>query len=250
MKLKEFFKKEKYKINNFIFLNSIFLFIVFLFYSSFLMNRTNPLTWSYFIISSAGHSFFTLLIFLPFAFFLKFIIPNKSILKFILSFFISVFIFLLFINLKVYAQYRFHINMEVINLVAIGGREIFNFPASSYLYGIFFFFLIYSAELFCSFKLEKIFIDKKLLKSSVCILFFLCLISSHIIHAYADAKNIRIITSSANILPLFKPLTAKRFFQKHNIIETADALEFKNDDFFDSKLDYPRKIFNSNHLKI
>jgi membrane-anchored protein YejM (alkaline phosphatase superfamily) len=131
--------------------------------------------------------------------------------------------------------------MEVVNLVAIGGREIFNFPVSSYLYGIFFFFLIYSAELFCSFKLEKIFIDKKLLKLSVCILLFVCLISSHIIHAYADAKNIRIITSSANILPLFKPLTAKRFFQKHNIIETADALEFKNDDFFDSKLDYPPK---------
>lgn len=239
MKIKEFLAKDRFRINNFIFFNFISLFTVFLFYSLFLMNLSNPWSISYFIISCAGHSFFITILFLPFALFLKYLIPYINILKLIFSFIMAALIFLLFINLKVYAQYRFHINMEVLNLVLIGGREIFNFPASSYLYAFLLFILIFSVQLFFAFKLEKIFAPRKMVKSAVYSLFFICLLSSHMIHAYADAKNMRIITSSANILPLFKPLTAKRFFQKHNIIETADAIEFKNDAFFDSKLDYP-----------
>lgn len=253
MYLKNLFKINSYKLNNFIFFNSFFLFALFLFYSSFLTNKSNPYSWMYFLISIAGHSFFILLIFAVFAFILKLLIKNKNILKFILSFIMSAIIFIFFINLKVYAQYRFHINMEVVNLVIVGGREIFNLPASSYFYALALFILIFSAELFIAFKVEKFILPKKYLKISFGIIFFSCLICSHLIHAYADAKNIRLITASANILPLFKPLTAKRFFDKHNIIKTADALEFKSDDFFNSKLNYPPQNIepgSSNNLNI
>ncbi|MCB9494355.1 MAG: DUF3413 domain-containing protein [Desulfobacteraceae bacterium] len=221
--------------------NFFFIFGVFLLYSQFLMNKTNPYSLSYFFISITGHSFFILLLMLPLALILKLLILNKKILKIALSFIMSSAIFLLFINFKVFAQYRFHINMEVLNLILIGGREIFDLPASSYLYAIILFAFILSVEFAFAFKFEKIITINKNIKLSVGIIVFTSLVLSHLIHAYADAKNIRIITSSANILPLFKPLTAKRFFQKHGIVETADALEFKNNDFFNSKLDYPPK---------
>jgi hypothetical protein len=139
--------------------------------------------------------------------------------------------------------------MEVLNLIVIGGREIFNLPASSYFYALILFILIFSVQLLFSLKIEKILHIKKNIKIMIGIFIFVSFVSSHLIHAYADAKNIRIITSSVNLLPLFKPLTAKRFFEKHGIVETAGALEFKDNDFFNSKLDYPPKNleFNSSN---
>jgi len=238
MKLKK--TTAKLDLKKILVLNYFFIFAVFILYSAFLFNKTNPYTISYFLIAASAHSFSILLLLYPFYLIANYLSPGKKTAGMIISLLTSALIVFFILNYKVFLQYRFHINMEVMNLIFVGGSDIFSFPLSTVLYGLFIISAVFAAELFIVFKFKFPKKINKKLKISFISVVLLTVFSAHVIHAYADAKNFRYITTSAHVLPYFSPLTAKGFFEKHNLVETVNTKTFVDKDF-KSQLNYPPK---------
>ncbi|MGM0608877.1 MAG: sulfatase-like hydrolase/transferase [Candidatus Muiribacteriota bacterium] len=238
-------KTPKLNLKKILVLNYFFIFAVFILYSAFLFNKTNPYTISYFLIAASAHSFSILLLLYPFYLITNYLSPGKKTAGLIISLLTSAVIIFFIINYKVFLQYRFHINMEVMNLIFVGGGDIFSFPLSTVLYGLFIISAVLAAELFIVFKFRFPGTINKKIKASFISVVLLSFFSAHFIHAYADARNFRYITTSAHVLPYFSPLTAKGFFEKHNLIETVNTKTL-SDKNFKSQLNYPPKELKFN----
>ncbi|HBU0449086.1 TPA: DUF3413 domain-containing protein, partial [Klebsiella pneumoniae] len=52
--------------------------------------------------------------------------------------------------------------------------------------------------------------------------FFISFISSHLIYIWADANFYRPITMQRANLPLSYPMTARRFLEKHGLLDAQD----------------------------
>jgi membrane-anchored protein YejM (alkaline phosphatase superfamily) len=152
MKLKK--TTAKLDLKKILVLNYFFIFAVFILYSAFLFNKTNPYTISYFLIAASAHSFSILLLLYPFYLIANYLSPGKKTAGMIISLLTSALIVFFILNYKVFLQYRFHINMEVMNLIFVGGSDIFSFPLSTVLYGLFIISAVFAAELFIVFKFK------------------------------------------------------------------------------------------------
>ncbi|PID77869.1 MAG: hypothetical protein CSB21_03410 [Deltaproteobacteria bacterium] len=230
---------KNFNLQNFLFLNTLALFCLFFTYSSMLPNSSNMASMFFFIISALGHAFSIVLITWPFFYILKKIIKkNKFFIPFPVLFF-SCLLFFMAINYKVFLQYRFHINMEIINLFFVGGKDIFSFQFSEYLYASVLFLVMFFAEILFALKINFYSRFSKFVKIIIFFFLFLSIISSHLIHALADAKNSRYITTASRQLPYFYPLTAKRFLEKHKIVRVEQRDIANINKKFHSQLQYP-----------
>ncbi|MGL4666846.1 MAG: DUF3413 domain-containing protein, partial [Saezia sp.] len=119
----------------------------------------------------------------------------------------------LIMDIKVFEQYKFHLNYVLINLVF--SDNIVSFGAKTWIIAIFAFLLIFAIEYALLFSLEKI---QRKLPSQIfygfALIFLICLAATHTIHIWAAANSYRPVTMVKKYLPLFYPATSSRLVER------------------------------------
>lgn len=136
---------------------------------------------------------------------------------------------LLLLDSVVYAQYRPHLNLVVLDLVVGGGTEIFSFSWATWLTVALTVAGLLILQLFFSVMARRWIARKSGRRRKWQWVLWLAMVvvmaAGHLIHAWSDATYYRPVTALARHLPLFYPLTAKHFLQRHGIIDMADQRE-------------------------
>ncbi|KYN86711.1 choline-sulfatase [Vibrio cidicii] len=145
----------------------------------------------------------------------------------------------LFIDTIVFAQYRFHINAVVLELVMSG--QIVSFPLSTWLMVIGGVAILLAAQWGVIRWLEAGAPVRKLkLGRKFALLTFMALLATNAIHIWAAAHAYQPVTTVKRYLPLFYPATADKFMRKRGwvdeeALERQKALAFKRK----NDLNYP-----------
>lgn len=126
----------------------------------------------------------------------------------------------LFIDTVVYAQYRFHINAVMLDLVM--SSQIVSFPLSSWLMVIGGFLAVCAAQYFLICWLEKgIPLAKWKIGKKFAWLSVLTLLLSNAIHIWAAAHVYQPVTVTKRYLPVFYPMTSNKTMKKYGWIDEA-----------------------------
>ena len=147
----------------------------------------------------------------------------------------------LFIDTMVYAQYRFHINAVMLELVMSG--QIVSFPLSTWLMTIFGIVLLWAVQYALIVWFEKaIPLPRWKLGKKYTYLTIITLLLSHGIHIWAAANMYQPVTVTKRYLPLFQPATSTKTMKKYGWVneealekQKAMSLERKSD------INYPLK---------
>ncbi|EJN6829598.1 DUF3413 domain-containing protein [Vibrio cidicii] len=145
----------------------------------------------------------------------------------------------LFIDTIVFAQYRFHINAVVLELVMSG--QIVSFPLSTWLMVIGGVAILLAAQWGLIRWLEAGAPVRNLkLGRKFALLTFMALLATNAIHIWAAAHAYQPVTTVKRYLPLFYPATADKFMRKRGwvdeeALERQKALAFKRK----NDLNYP-----------
>ncbi|MCL2626355.1 MAG: sulfatase-like hydrolase/transferase [Cystobacterineae bacterium] len=236
-------KKEKNRHGFFLFMGAGFLgFIVFIINLLKCNIDTDWLSWIYYIPTSLGHaSLFALvlylLIYVPFSFVLK---SHKipSIVFIVLGVVLQT---ILILNVFVFSFYRFHINGFVVELILHAGKETFVFETKLYIQ--FALFIIFAAIL--PYVLVFLFAKKwsrrprkkQIIAISICLI--ICVLFSHLGHAFAAALRQPSIQKAAMALPYFFPLRMNRFLEKMGISAQDEIDRLKATHTYGSDIAYP-----------
>lgn len=201
--------------------NSLVSFLISLLYLSTPSTRPDNLLATVFMAPYfwAHLSLMAMLLYSPF-FWLSLILPQSRVLKWIFCLFISFLHTLLLIDTFVFQQYRFHINLFVLDLFFNGQGQVISFSwylwalVVSFLAGLWFF------QIWLSQFLEKK-ASSQSLKTSFWILgaWFIAFLGSHLGHAIADAYFYRPIMKIGTIPPFAVPLNAQETFARHGLID-------------------------------
>jgi membrane-anchored protein YejM (alkaline phosphatase superfamily) len=141
-------------------------------------------------------------------------------LKWVFALYIAFLQTLLLIDTFVYQQYRFHINLFVLDLFFNGQGQIISF--AWYLWTAVFGFMavLWAFEVWLSNKLEQRASSENFKISSwVLGTLFACFIASHLIHVFADGYFYRPITKLGTIPPLAVPLNAQETLAKYGLVD-------------------------------
>ncbi|MBE3670482.1 choline-sulfatase [Vibrio navarrensis] len=145
----------------------------------------------------------------------------------------------LFIDTIVFAQYRFHINAVVLELVMSG--QIVSFPLSTWLMVIGGVAILLAAQWGLIRWLEAGAPVRNLkLGRKFALLTFVALLATNAIHIWAAAHAYQPVTTVKRYLPLFYPATADKFMRKRGWVD-EEALERQKSLAFKRKndLNYP-----------
>lgn len=227
-------------------LMNFFVFVVFVSrYMKYAGNIEGVLPTLYVPLAIGGHVFSLILIF-----FLLIILPGIILFpraKYIFAsgvFFSAIIFALVFVDFGVYSQYRFHINSMVIELVLGAGGEIFDFTWTTYLFVFSAFSGLLVFEIFFVLIARKIALsfNQPFIKYILIGTGGVALFSSNIIHAWADAAYYRPIISITRHLPAYRPLTAKRFMEKHGWADLTENREISkmNKKYKNESIQYPK----------
>jgi len=219
--------KERNKHGFFLFLGAVFLgFVVFL--TNLLRSNidTDWIAWMYYIPTALGHaSLFALVLYLlfyvPLSFFFK---SHKipSVVFIVLGIALQAFLIL---NVFVFNFYRFHINGFVLELVLHAGKETFVFDSTLYVqFAVLVVFAAILPYVFIFWLAKKWSLKPRKKQITVlCLTFSLCILFSHISHAFAEALRQTSIQRAATALPYFFPLTMNRFLIKMGLMTQDDV---------------------------
>ena len=204
-------------------LNGLFLFLITLRFGKYINFYNSTETVPYFIIAVLGNSFLIVFVTSIFLFVLPALLklPQKIISSWIILF-STVGIVLILLDFEVYAQYRIHLNAIVFKMVFYAGNEIFHFSWFTWMLAILTIVGVLIIEFIFN-KISKILISKRILKRKYVFAFLFVWLSSllisNFIHAKADVTIYRSVTSIARHIPLYYPLTMKRFLKKYNLVD-------------------------------
>lgn len=130
---------------------------------------------------------------------------------------------ILFIDTIVYAQYRFHINAVVLELVFSG--QVVSFPLVTWLTVIGSVVALIAGQWWLIRWLEAGAPIRTLrLGRKFVLLTFVALLVTNVIHIWASAYAYQPVTMVKRYLPLFYPATANRFMEKHGWLD-KEAIE-------------------------
>lgn len=167
------------------------------------------------------------------------VIGNNGVRHFIFAIITSFGVATLFIDTIVFAQYRFHINAVVLELVMSG--QVVSFPLITWLMVIGSLCVLVAVEYGLIYWVEKRKVYKSGLGRTFAFLAFVSLLLTHGIHIWGVAYAYQPVTQITRYLPLFYPATANKFMRKHGWIDEeaiqqqkAMKLNVKSD------LNYPR----------
>lgn len=138
----------------------------------------------------------------------------------------SIGIIVLIIDTVVFAQYRFHINIMVVNMIFAG--QIVSFPLITWLTVIGGGVLLFVVQWMTVSRLEKIppIMQCKLGKNFA-LLTVSALIATHGIHIWAAANSYQSVTMIKRYLPLFEPATANKLMRKYGWVD-EEAIQRRN----------------------
>jgi len=246
-------KKEYYLQTGFLLLvsASILLFLQFFgyLYNSYLADSMDAMGWIYYFFSAAGHGFLFAL--LPF---LLVYLPLISMTRFYKTALFLLFTLYLLLNILAYLNgivfqlYKFHINGFVIELLfGAHAGQVFVFNSALILKtsGIFLGLLALGlAILFVCRKYHHwVSRRKAILFVSVMLL---CIVFSHLVHAYAAVAGKAPIENAALCLPQFYPLTANRLMLKLGVIRQESLQPQAHESHHNSVVDYPLHPLRTN----
>ena len=223
-----------------ILINSIFVMII---CCRFFVHLTYSLDFKsllFIITSIIGHAFILVLSLSPFLFIIS-LCPVHKVYRFISSLLFTLFLSLLFIDIIVFSQYKFHINLVLAKMIL--RKDIVSFHYLSWIYlfvGILIIFLI-------EFQIVK-YIDKRihiLKKFKIgrisCLIIFICTITYNALHIWAAAYDYRSIILSKQYLPFFSPATANSFLTKQGFISPNSSVNTKTKIGLKGTIQYPLK---------
>lgn len=206
---------------------ALVLVLVFSRYGVYMETPSSFLGWSYLATTWIGHGFFLSILILPFVIILALLIPVQFVIKWSLILLSSLGIALVGLDSLVFDQYRFHINGFVINLLINDtDGQIFDFSLSSQLMAIAGVIGVVVMQWFIAGLLwEKL----QALSNTVKLRYllpslFMVTLTSHFIHAYADALYKFDVTKQARFFPLHYPTTAQKQFEQWGVVD-PDAAE-------------------------
>ena len=172
------------------------------------------------------------------------IISNNGLRRFIFALITSIGIATLFIDTIVFAQYRFHINAVVLELVLSG--QVVDFPLITWLMVVGGIGAFIGVEYGLIYWIEKRTIYKKGFGKVFALLTFVSLLLTHGIHIWGVAYAYQPVTQITRYLPLFYPATANSFMRERGWIDEealqqqkAMKLNVKSD------LNYPRHVLKT-----
>jgi membrane-anchored protein YejM (alkaline phosphatase superfamily) len=202
-------------------LNSVISFLISILYLSTPSTRPDSAAAALFTVPYFWAHLGLLMIFLYSPFFiLTLLFPRTRFLKWLFCLYIAFIHTVLLVDTFVYQQYRFHINLFVLDLFFNGQGQVISF--SWYLWAIVIAFMagLWAFELWLSQTLE-VFSKQENLKLTRRVLgvWFICLLGSHLSHAIADAYFYRPITKMGTIPPFPAPFNAQETFAKYGLID-------------------------------
>ncbi|MFY9179491.1 MAG: DUF3413 domain-containing protein [Venatoribacter sp.] len=121
----------------------------------------------------------------------------------------------LYIDTLVFAQYRFHINGVVLELVMSG--DVVDFPLVTWVSVILGLVAVIGIEYILAYKLSQYGGVKRSPKPYLRVFFataLVCLLASNVVHVWAYAHSYQSVTKTKRYLPSFYPLTANKFMKK------------------------------------
>jgi uncharacterized protein len=151
--------------------------------------------------------------------------PRYRVLKFISIVLTLFFLILILIDSMIFAQYRYHLNGFILELLFGGAAgDIFDFPLISYL-------LVFGGAIIFTFFLNaasnRLWEISRLSTSKNSSWYFYvvlaCLILSHGIHIYGSAMAVRPITRLAEVFPIHFPATATKFLKKRGLVPMQNS---------------------------
>jgi membrane-anchored protein YejM (alkaline phosphatase superfamily) len=202
------------------------------------------LTVFYLIITTVSHftalSFILFLLYLP----IVLIVPHKTIAWIWAAILASCGCTLLLLDTFVFDLYRMHINSFVLELLFGGaGTQIFEFTWKQYILYVGFILVFFIAMLYGTYQFFRWKRVHSFTKGWwVVVSMVVMMLSSHGIHAWADAASYIPITKSSRYYPLFFPTTNKELMLKLGIVDEIksknNSLLFANQEHAD--LNYPK----------
>lgn len=125
----------------------------------------------------------------------------------------------------IFEQFRYHLSPIVFKLV-FGKRasDIFQFSTFNIVLAILFVFLLIGLQILFYFLAQKFSNrNKKLHIKPTLIVWFLALLTSHLVYAWSDANYFRPVTQIKNVFPVFYPLTADSLLMKLGLVDLEKA---------------------------
>lgn len=221
--------------------SSFLLMLVFSRYAVYMDLPDSMLGWAYLITTWVGHAFFLVLLVLPLLVLAAVAIPSRKIVMSLGIFLSSLGVSLLVLDTLVFDQYRFHINGFVISLLINDtDGQIFDFSIASQLMaggGI----AVIVALQFIAAKLLWNRYPKRFKLRYLMPVMLAIVLSSHFIHAYADALYKFDVTKQARFFPVHFPMTAQKHFEKWGVTDPEAAAKARLLKVGGGTLNYPNK---------
>ncbi|MDT0635031.1 DUF3413 domain-containing protein [Spectribacter hydrogenooxidans] len=203
---------------------------------------TDVITAVYMVCAVVGH--FALLGMLPWLLIvvpLVLLWPRPAIIRPLATVMVALMLAVLLLDTLVFAENRFHFNALT---VAILGWKTWGFGAFYALIFLLLFFLL-GRMLWAALARGRP-RGGGLLAAGL----FGCLLAAHVIHIWGDARYFVPVTSFSPYLPLYEPVTAKSFLERHDLMHVAPR---QNDGALaaavsrhSQRLDYPEKVLVCN----
>lgn len=126
---------------------------------------------------------------------------------------------LLLADTFIYQQYRFHINIMVVELFLVGGTEVISFPVSMWIKIIATITGILILQLSFLYLADLLAQRAKPMTKFVTATVLVNLLIANVIHIWADGLFIRDVTQQTKLLPLAYPATAKKLMANYNLLD-------------------------------
>ena len=177
----------------------------------------------YSYVSLVGHfSFLVFATYLLILFPLTFIVMSQRLMRFLSAILATVGMTLLLIDSEVFTRFHLHLNPIVWELVITPDQ---NEAARDWqLMFISVPVILLIEMLFATWSWQKLrsLTRRRHFAKPLAAFFFICFIASHVVYIWADANFYRPITMQRANLPLSYPMTARKFLEKHGLLDAQE----------------------------
>ncbi|MDH3354604.1 MAG: DUF3413 domain-containing protein, partial [Chromatiales bacterium] len=199
---------------------------------------------AYLIAATLGHfSLLSYAMFIVVLLPLIILLPLKRLIQPLAVLFAFAGLLLLIGDTLIYNLYKFHLSGFVFDLLINGGGEVFSFSKQTWMLTAVVSLSALLLEVGLALIVWQSCVQRRSIVSGwwVGVILLLALLSSQSIHAWADAAYYRSITSTSRYLPFYYPATAKRFFERHNLVDLqANRNQRSIKQVVTGDLDYPK----------
>jgi len=173
----------------------------------------------YALVSWLGHfSFVGFAAYLLIVFPLTFVVMSQRLLRFLSAILATMGLTLLLVDTEVFTRFHLHINPVVWDLVVNPGEGEMARDWQLMFICVPVIFLI--EMLFGTWAWQKLrSLNRRNFAKPLVALFIACFIASHLMYIWADANFYRPITMQRSNLPLSYPMTARKFLEKHGLLD-------------------------------